>query len=207
MIVGLTGGIGSGKTTVAALLGQKGAFVIDTDAIAREVVCPPSPLLEALQREFGAAIIDAEGKLDRTVLARIIFSDEGKRAKLNELMHPEILKRVLSLIGAQPAGRVIVVVVPLLFESKFESNCDVVVAVVAPPDVRRQRIAERDGLTTGEIEARMRAQLPDAQYERRANIVVRNDGNLTALGREVDRAWEQIIGRTNRPGRPAAGKP
>jgi dephospho-CoA kinase len=207
MIVGLTGGIGSGKTTVAALLGQKGAFVIDTDAIAREVVCPPSPLLEALQREFGAGIIDADGRLDRTVLARIIFSDEGKRAKLNELMHPEILKRVLSLIGAQPASRVIVVVVPLLFESKFESNCDVVVAVVAPPDVRRQRIAERDGLTTGEIEARMRAQLPDAQYERRANIVVHNDGNLTALGREVDRAWEQIIARTSRPGRPAAGKP
>jgi dephospho-CoA kinase len=206
MIVGLTGGIGSGKTTVAALFAQKGAFIIDTDVIAREVVQPPSPLLEMLHAEFGAAIIGSDGQLDRNALARIIFNDEAKRARLNELTHPEILKRVLGLIGSQPSHAVVVAVVPLLFESKFESSCNTVVAVVAAPDVRRQRIAERDGLTGTEIEARMRTQLPDAEYERRANIVVRNEGNLTALVHEVDRAWQQIIDQAPLADRPTTAK-
>jgi dephospho-CoA kinase len=207
MIVGLTGGIGSGKTTVAALFGQKGAFVIDTDEIAREVVRPPSSLLQTLRAEFGESVVGDDGQLDRNALARMIFSDERKRTRLNQLMHPEILKRVLSLIGTQPPNRVVVVVVPLLFESNFESNCDRVVAVIAPPDIRRQRIAERDGLTGSDIEARMRAQLPDAQYEQRADILVRNDGNLTALGHEVDRAWEKISDPRRPADRPGAAKP
>ncbi|MBV8596198.1 MAG: dephospho-CoA kinase, partial [Candidatus Eremiobacteraeota bacterium] len=116
MIIGLTGGIGSGKTTVAALLAQKGAFVIDTDLVARDVVEPASPALAAIRREFGDSVINPDGSLDRAALARIIFHDEGKRAKLNELTHPEILKRVLALISSQPADTVIVAVVPLLFE-------------------------------------------------------------------------------------------
>jgi dephospho-CoA kinase len=207
MIVGLTGGIGSGKTTVAALFAQKGAFVIDTDEIAREVVRPPSSLLQTLRAEFGESVLGDDGQLDRNALARMIFSDERKRNRLNQLMHPEILKRVLGLIGTQPSNKVVVVVVPLLFESNFESNCDRVVAVIAPPDIRRQRIAERDGLSGSDIEARMRTQLPDAQYEQRADIIVRNDGNLTALGHEVDRAWEKISDPQRPAGRPRAGKP
>jgi len=207
MIVGLTGGIGSGKTTVAALFAQKGAFVIDTDVIAREVVAAPSPLLAGIRREFGDAVIGSDGQIDRPALARIIFADEQKRLRLNQLVHPEILKRVLGAIGTQSPSTVIVVVVPLLFESEFESNCDRVVAVIAQPDLRRQRIAERDGLTGTEIEARMRAQLPETEHERRADIVVRNDGNLTALGREVDKAWEKINDRTSQAHHPATGKP
>lgn len=207
MIVGLTGGIGSGKTTVAALFGQRGAFVIDTDVIAKEVVASPSPLINSIRREFGDAVVGSDGQIDRPALARIIFGDEQKRNRLNQLMHPEILKRVLSAIGTQPPSAVIVVVVPLLFQSNFQSNCDRVVAVIAQPDLRRQRIAERDGLTGTEIEARMRAQLPEAEYERRADIIVRNDGNLTALGREVDKAWEKLNDRSNQAHRPTAGKP
>lgn len=207
MIVGLTGGIGSGKTTVAALFAQKGAFVIDTDVIAREVVAPPSPLVEVIRREFGDAVIGTDGHVDRPALARIIFGNEQKRLRLNQLMHPAILKRVLSAIGTQSPSTVIVIVVPLLFESEFESNCDRVVAVIAPPDLRRQRIAERDGLTGTEIEARMRAQLPEAEYERRADVIVRNEGNLTALGREVDKAWEKINDQTSQAHRSAAAKP
>ncbi len=206
MIVGLTGGIGSGKTTVAALLAQKGAVVIDTDVIAREIVAP-GPLLEALQAEFGPSVIGPDGRLDRPVLARLIFSDEAQRAKLNALTHPAILKRVLSEIGAAPAGAIVVVVVPLLFESRFEVNCDRVVAVVAAPELRRQRIAERDGLTGTEIEARMRAQLPESEFEQRADIIVRNDGNLTALGREVDKAWEKINDPEGQGPRPATARP
>jgi dephospho-CoA kinase len=207
LIVGLTGGIGSGKTTVAALLAQKGAVVIDTDVIAREIVATPGPLLDAVRQEFGDVVIGPDGRLDRPALARVIFNDESKRNKLNALMHPAILKRVLSGISAAPAGSVVVVVVPLLFEARFEVNCDRVVAVVAPPELRRQRIAERDGLSGTEIEARMRAQLPESEYEKRADIVVRNEGNLTALGREVDKAWEKINDPASRMPRPTAGKP
>jgi len=192
MIIGLTGGIGSGKTTVAALLAKKGAFVIDTDVIAREVVEPNSPALEAIQREFGDQVIRADGTLDRPALARLIFGDEAKRIKLNELTHPEILKRVLALMGTQPPDAVVVAVVPLLFESGFDRSCDHTVAVVAPPDVRRARLQERDGISGSEVEARMKAQLPEGEYERRAGHVIRNEGNLTALGREVDRVWEAL---------------
>jgi dephospho-CoA kinase len=192
MIIGLTGGIGSGKTTVAALLQQKGAYVIDTDLVAREVVQPGSPVLEAIRAEFGDQVIRPDGSLDRLVLARAIFSDESKRLRLNQITHPEILKRVLALIGAQPPSSIIVVVVPLLFESNFERNCQQTLAVVAPVELRRQRLQERDSMSGTEIEARMRAQLPEAEYERRADVIVRNDGNLTALGREVDRAWEKL---------------
>lgn len=193
MIIGLTGGIGSGKTTVAALLAQKGAFVIDTDLIAREVV-EPGPVLDAIQREFGAGVILPDGGLDRPALARIIFTDDAKRARLNQLTHPEILKRVLSIIGTQPPGATIVVVVPLLFESGFERSCDQTLVVLAPPEQRRQRLQDRDGISGTDVESRMRAQLPDAEHERRAGIIIRNDGNLTALGREVDRAWSKLVG-------------
>jgi dephospho-CoA kinase len=200
MIIGLTGGIGAGKTTAAALMGKKGAFVIDTDVIAREVVLPASPALEAIRREFGDQVILADGSLDRPTLARIIFGDEAKRVKLNELTHPEILKRVLAIVGTQPPNAIIVAVVPLLFESGFDRSCDKTVAVVASPELRRARLQERDGITGTEVEARMRAQLPDAEYERRAGVVIRNEENLTALGREVDRAWEKLVG----PRTPAA---
>jgi dephospho-CoA kinase len=194
MIIGLTGGIGSGKTTVAALFAQKGAFVIDTDVIAREIVQSDSPMLEAIRQEFGNEIILPDGSLDRPALARIIFGNEAKRTKLNQLTHPEILKRVLAIIGAQPSESIIVVVVPLLFESGFDRSCDRSVAVIASPELRRHRLQERDGLSVSEVEARMRAQLPDAEYEKRADIIVRNEDNLTALGREVDRAWQTITG-------------
>ncbi|HXN09535.1 MAG TPA: dephospho-CoA kinase [Candidatus Acidoferrales bacterium] len=199
MIIGLTGGIGSGKTTVAALFAQKGAFVIDTDVIARDVVQSETPVLEAIRREFGDDVIRSDGALDRTALARIIFGDESKRAKLNALTHPEILKRVLAIVGAQPADAIIVVVVPLLFESGFDRSCDQSVAVIASPELRRHRLQERDGLSVSEVEARMRAQLPDTEYEKRADLIIRNEDNLTALGREVDRAWQTITGAARAP--------
>ena len=192
MIVGLTGGIGSGKTTVAAMFAQRGAQVIDTDVIAREIVQRPSAVLDQIRAEFGSTVIRADGSLDRPALARIIFADDKQRTKLNHITHPEILKRVLAHITAQPPGAVVVVVVPLLFESGFDHSCDRSVAVVASPDVRRSRLQERDGISGTDVEARMRAQLPDAEYERRADIVIRNEENLTALGREVDRAWEKL---------------
>jgi len=201
MIVGLTGGIGSGKSAVAALLRERGAVIIDTDAIAREVVEPGSPVLAGLRAEFGDGVIDANGALDRTALAKIAFADDRKRARLNELTHPEILKRVLARIGQHAPSEVVVVVVPLLFESGFDKNCQKVVAVVAPEAVRLRRVMRRDGVVEADVRARMRSQLSDEDYERRADVVVRNDRGETELGKAVDEAWDTLVSSSDRPTR------
>ena len=195
MIVGLTGGIGSGKSEVAKMLESRGAFVIDTDALARDVVEPPSPVLDSIREAFGDGVIGEDGRLDRTALAAVVFADETKRRRLNDLTHPEILKRVLAIIGGYPPSAIVVVVVPLLFESGFERNCDVVAAVVAPAGVRVLRVVARDGRTAEEVRARMDAQLPEDEYSKRAGIVIRNDGDRASLEREVDRAWQAILAR------------
>jgi len=192
VIVGLTGGIGAGKSLVADLLARRGAAILDTDAIAREVVQPPSDVLDGIAREFGRGVIGADGALDRAALAKIVFADETRRRRLNELTHPEILKRVLSRIGAYPPSEVVVVVVPLLFESGFDRNCQAVIAVVAPEAMRIVRVMVRDGTTEADVRARMRAQLPPEEYERRHAIVVHNDGDQAALEREVDAVWRRL---------------
>jgi len=193
MIVGLTGAIGAGKSTVARLLAERGAIVVDTDAIARAVVEPPSPLLDSIARIFGPEMIGPGGRLDRARLARKVFADDEQRRRLNELFHPEILKRTLAEIGRHPSSAIVVVVVPLLFESDFERNCQVTVAVVASADARRRRVLERGGITEEDAAARMRTQLPDDEYARRAQIVIANEGDFQALEREVSAAWQKIL--------------
>lgn len=192
MIVGLTGGIGAGKSAVAERLARHGAVVIDTDAIAREVVEPPSPLLDKVRAAFGDAVIREDGSLDRARLAKIVFADEGRRAELNQLTHPEILKRVLARIGGYPPSAIVVVVAPLLYESGFDRNCDAVVAVTAPEDLRIQRVMRRDSAEEAEVTARVRAQLSEAERVKRATFKVANDRDEEALDREVDAVWEQL---------------
>lgn len=192
MIVGLTGGIGSGKSTVAGMLAKRGAVVIDTDALAREVVQPPSPVLDAIRQHFGDGVIAPDGTLDRAALGRIVFYDEAKRRRLNELTHPAILKRVLALVGQQPANAVVVVVVPLLYESNFAENCQTVVAVVASPEIRRRRLMARDGLAPADIDARMRAQMDDADYCQKSALVLHNDGDVRQLEADVDSLWSRL---------------
>lgn len=192
MIIGLTGGIGSGKSTVAALLAARGAIVIDTDVIAREIVEPGSPVLGEIHQAFGSHLIKPDGTLDRDALARIVFSDAAKREQLNRLTHPAIRRRTLERVREQPKDKTVVVVVPLLFESEFDKECDAVISVVAAPDLRRARVAARDRTSEAHVEARMRAQLPDGEYERRARYVIRNDGELAHLERAVDEVWNEI---------------
>jgi dephospho-CoA kinase len=192
MIVGLTGGIGSGKSTVARLLAERGAAIIDTDVIAREVVEPPSALLDRLREEFGPGAITADGRLDREAVAGMVFSDEAKRRRLNELTHPEILKRVLALMGQYPPSAIVVVVVPLLFESGFERNCHRVIAVVAPQATRIRRVMLRDGISEDAVRARMQAQLADADYERKGATIIRNTGDAAALETAVDEVWRSL---------------
>lgn len=191
MIVGLTGAIGSGKTTVAGMLARHGAVVIDSDVIAREVVQPPSPVFDAIRRAFGDAVVSADGRLDRRALGRIVFADPGKRATLNDLTHPAILKRVLELLAQQPPSAIVVVVVPLLFESHFDQSCQAVVAVVASRPVRSARLQAR-GLPQTEIDARIAAQMTDEEYAQRSTIVLRNDGDRQALRGAVDDLWGRL---------------
>jgi len=192
VIVGLTGGIGAGKSAVAKLLGKRGATIIDTDVIAREVVEPPSPVLDAIEREFGARVIGPGGALDREALASIVFSDEGRRQRLNEITHPEILKRVLARIGGYPPSAVVVVVVPLLFESSFDRNCNAVIAVTAPEPVRVARVIRRDRMAEAAVRDRVRAQLPESGYEGKATWIIRNDGDEAALEAEVEKVWAEL---------------
>jgi dephospho-CoA kinase len=192
MIVGLTGGIGSGKTAVAGMLSDRGAVIVDTDVIAREIVEPPSPTLDRIRQEFGQDVLTTDGRLDRGSIAKIVFADEAKRRRLNEITHPEILKRVLATIGRYPPSTIVVVVAPLLFESGFERNCQKVVAVTAPEAIRLRRVMDRDGSTLADVRERMRAQLADDEYERRADLIVRNDAGADALTREVDAAWRAL---------------
>src|SRR5579872_2136819 len=183
------------------MFAQHGAVVIDTDLIAREVVQPPSPVLDSIRREFGDGVLRSDGSLDRSALGRIVFRDPVKRKTLNELTHPAILKRVLTIIAAQPVDAVVVVVVPLLFESHFEQNCHAVVAVVASPDARRQRLRKRDDLPPGEIDARIGAQMSDAEYAQRSAIVLHNNGDIRALQRSVDGLWADLTRAADQKGR------
>ena len=192
MIVGLTGGIGAGKSAVARLLAKRGATIIDTDVIAREVVEPPSPVLDAIAREFGASVIEPGGALDREALASIVFSDESRRRRLNEITHPEILKRVLARIGGYPPSAIVVVVVPLLFESGFDRNCNAVIAVTAPGPVRIARVMRRDRIAEAAVRDRMRVQLPESGYEGKTTWIIRNDGDEAALAGEVEKVWVEL---------------
>src|SRR5450755_764592 len=165
MVIGLTGGIGAGKSAVADFFSQRGARIVDTDVIAREVVEPPSSVLDALVAEFGPAILRADGTLDRPALAAAVFGRRDREARLNQITHPAIRERTLEQIKAQPASAIVVVVVPLLFQSGFEAHCDKVVSVIAPRAERVDRVMRRDNVSAARVEERMAAQLDDEAYE------------------------------------------
>jgi dephospho-CoA kinase len=192
MIIGLTGGIGAGKSAVADFFSRKGATIIDTDQIARDVVVPPSRVLDALVAEFGPGILRADGTLDRAALAGVAFGDRKREARLNEITHPAIRERTLAAMREQPASAMVVVVVPLLLQSGFDSYCDQVVSVVAPSAQRIERAMHRDGISAEQVEKRMAAQLNDDEYEKRADLVIRNDGDMDALERAVGEAWSEL---------------
>jgi dephospho-CoA kinase len=199
MIIGLTGGIGAGKSAVADFFSREGATIIDTDQIARDVVAPPSPVLDALVAEFGPGILRADGTLDRTALADVVFGDRERESRLNLITHPAIRERTLAAMREHPASAMVVVVVPLLFQSGFDTYCDQVVSVVAPRAQRVERAMLRDGISAEQVEKRMAAQLNDEEYEKRADIVIRNDRDMDTLERAVDEAWTELE-RRNREG-------
>jgi len=191
--VGLTGGLGSGKSTVAGLLGERGAVIIDADVVAREVVQAGTPGFAAVVARFGPGVVGPDGELDRAALARIVFADGAALDELNAIVHPLVGSRSAELAAAVPPGAVVVHDIPLLAENGLADRFDTVVVVEADREIRLARLAER-GLTRAEAEARMAAQATDEQRRAIADEIVRNDGDLDSLARQIDRLWDRLLG-------------
>jgi dephospho-CoA kinase len=190
-MVGLTGGIGAGKSTVASMLAARGALVIDADEIARQVVEPGSPVVDALAERFGADVVAPDGSLDRGLLASRAFVDDESRAALEAITHPAIGEEFLRRVAAAPRDGIVVHDVPLLAETGRAGGYAAVIVVEAPREVRLRRLEER-GIPRTDAEARMAAQASDADRRAVATWVIVNDGDLGALEGEVQRVWEAL---------------
>ena len=180
MRIGLTGGIGSGKSAVARIWADCGALIIDADESARQAVAPGSPGLAQISERWPQ-VITPGGLLDRATLGRIVFADDGARRELEAIVHPAVRAIALAREAEATLGQTIVHMVPLLFEVGYDQRCDVTVVVVAPDDARIARVCERDGLSVEEVRARMARQIDPLDARRRADIVIENDGDLSVL--------------------------
>jgi dephospho-CoA kinase len=190
MRVGLTGGIGSGKSEVARVLEELGAFIIDTDKLAREAVAPGGDALREIGRVWPSVV--RNDWLDRAALAQIVFNDTQARARLNEIVHPHVRRLAARQESFAQPGQIVVHVVPLLFETGYDEQMDANVAVVAPDALRLERVAKRDGWTQEQIRARMSSQIDPAQARARAAYVIENDGDLNHLKANTLRVFEAL---------------
>jgi dephospho-CoA kinase len=193
LLVGLTGGIGSGKSTVARLLQEKGAIVVDADEAARHIVEPGQPALEALVERFGPGILLTDGRLDRSGLARIAFGDEESRLALNAITWPAIVDTFSERIAEAPDDAIVVCDAPLLAEGGpgRERDFAAVIVVESPRDVRLDRLEER-GIARDDGERRMAAQASDDERREFATYVLDNSGDVEALARQVDEVWADL---------------
>lgn len=189
--IGLTGGVGSGKSTVANMLAQRGALVIDADALAREVVARGTDGLAEIVATFGDEVLAEDGSLNRPALAAIVFNDEEARARLNAITHPRIAARTAQLMSAAEPGQVIVHDVPLLVESKLWPAYDLVVVVEADDGVRFERLEAR-GMPAEEARRRMSTQASDEDRRAVADVVIDNSGSLQDLEAAVEALWQRI---------------
>lgn len=190
--IGLTGGIGSGKSTVSALLAERGAVVIDADRIAREVVEPGTPGLAAVVEAFGEDVLAADGSLDRPALAAVVFADPAARARLDAIVHPLVRDRAVELAADAPADAVLVNDVPLLVETGQAGSYDLVLVVETDLATRLSRLVER-GLPEADARARIAAQATDEQRRAAADVVLDNGGTREQLADQVERFWVERV--------------
>lgn len=195
LTVGLTGGIGAGKSEVSRLLVGHGAVLIDADRIAREVVEPGTPGLAAVVEAFGTEVLAADGSLDRPKLGAIVFADPGKRDVLNSIVHPLVGERSRALEAAAPADAVVVHDVPLLAENGLAPLYDLVVVVDVDPATQLDRLTRLRGMSEEDARARMSAQATREQRLSIADIVVDNDVPLPELERRVAEVWQELARR------------
>lgn len=195
--VGLTGGIASGKSTVAAELAALGATVIDADALARQVVAPGSEGLAEVVAAFGGGVLTANGEMDRAAVGRIVFEDADARARLNAIIHPRVRSEAARMrreaIGAADGGRAVVVQdIPLLVETGQAERFDVVIVVQAPVPERVRRMADDRGMSETEARARIDAQATDEERAAVADVVLRNDASREDLIQAVRAVWRNL---------------
>jgi dephospho-CoA kinase len=193
LMVGLTGGIGAGKSAVADRLAELGAVVIDADRLAREVVEPGMEALAEIRDIFGTGVLTADGSLDRPALAAKVFGDATARQRLEKIIHPRVRARTAELVAAAPPDAVVVNDVPLLVESGLADSFDIVVVVEAPESVRIDRLVQERGMTREQAMERIAAQASEAQRRAVADVVLDNSGDLTALHRQVDALWRERL--------------
>lgn len=190
LIVALTGGIGSGKSTVGELFANQGALVVDSDLLAREVIERGTEGFELVVAEFGDQILK-NGEIDRALLGDIVFKDRAKLAKLESITHPLIRKAFKNFVDKAPADSIVINQIPLLVESKSNYTFDAVITVSASEEIRKQRLAKR-GLSEAEIIRRMAAQASDSEREAISDFVVQNAGSPDDLTGTVEKVWAKL---------------
>lgn len=193
MILGLTGSLGSGKSTVSSLLASCNAQVVCADRIAREVVEPGSKILTQIAEHFGPQVIKPDGSLDRAVLASQVFSDPEKRKQLESIVHPAVRERELEQLQEHRDHPLVVLDVPLLFEAGMHQWCDRVAVVTVDEAVRRDRLKRDRHMTDEEIGARLAAQMPQADKARRADFIIDNSGSLAETNNQVHHLLQQLF--------------
>jgi dephospho-CoA kinase len=189
--VGLTGGIGSGKSTVAELWRDRGALIIDADTLAREVVAPGTDGWRAIAARWPSAVVD--GQLDRKALAGIVFEDDDERLRLNNIVHPRVRALAERIEAGAPPEAIAVHVIPLLFEGDYWRTCDATVLVVAPDDARVDRVVARDRTDPSGVLQRMRAQIDPEEARRLATFVIENDGDHDQLRARADAVYDALL--------------
>lgn len=194
LLVGLTGNIASGKSEVARLLGERGATLIDADILAREAVEPGTKALEKIVESWGQEVLAPDGTLDRGGLRRIAFSDQAQLEKLNAIVHPEVTRlRDLAIEKAKARGdKVVVCVIPLLFERNLANDFDYIVMVDAPRALRLERLAEKRGMEETDAMNMIASQMPAELKRARADYCMENVGSLEDLQRGVDKLWDTL---------------
>ena len=194
-LIGLTGNIASGKTAVADMLAERGAVIVDADVLAREAVSKGSPALAAITARWGTDVLDADGNLDRTSLRHIVFQNQEDLDALNEIVHPEVARlRSREIEAAKKRGdKILVCVVPLLFERHLADEFDAIVLVDAPRSLRLERIVRDRGIEEAEAMQMIASQMPADLKRARADFVIENAGSLEQLEEEVDRVWGGIV--------------
>jgi dephospho-CoA kinase len=192
-VIGLTGGIASGKSTVAARLRELGASIIDADVVAREVVEPGQPALAEVAERFPG-VVDGEGRLDRAALADRVFRSDAERRALNAILHPRIQQAVVEKTGALAARgeRLVLYEAPLIVENRIHERLDGLILVVVPRELQLARLMARNALTREEAEARLAAQLPLEEKRKHAQWVIDSSGTVAETRAQVDRLWADL---------------
>lgn len=199
LLVGLTGGIGSGKTTVANMLARRGAVVVDADELAREALQPGTRAFERVCGLFGENVVAADGTLDRAQIAQIVFADEEKRRALESVTHPEVFRLLAETVEHhRDTDDVVVFDAPLIIETGLDQAVDVLVVVTAPEEQRIERVMRGRGMTQAEATVRIAAQAEQGAREAAGGLIIDNDGGLASLEEQVDGLWPDLAARAKR---------